>query len=92
MKRQDPPSAPGGLPVPAQALVPAEAEPEAGRAAREPGASVAEAHILSQAERRRGLRSGRQQVEAAASAYCEREWSGDADRRRPVGGAARRKV
>ncbi|MGC1303489.1 MAG: hypothetical protein WA840_14050 [Caulobacteraceae bacterium] len=51
-----------------------------------------EAHLLSQAERRRGLRAGVQAVEAAASAYSETEWSGESNRRRPVGGVARKKV
>ena len=56
------------------------------------GLSAAEAHLLAQAERRRGLKAGPQAAEVASSAYAEAEWSGGADRRRPVGGAARKKV
>ncbi|WP_158918318.1 hypothetical protein [Caulobacter sp. S45] len=54
--------------------------------------SAAEAHLLAQAERRRGLKAGPQAVAAAKSAYTEAEWSGEADRRRPLGAITRKRV
>jgi hypothetical protein len=56
------------------------------------GPSAADLHLLAQAERRRGLKAGPQAAETASSTYAKAEWSGEADRRRPVGGAARKRV
>jgi hypothetical protein len=86
MDTQDRPSSKDPVPASGRALVAVEASREAR------GASPVEAHLLSQDERRRGLRSGAQAVEAATSAYSETEWYGGANRRRPAGGAARKDV
>lgn len=78
----------------ARALVPVGASAQRTSTAKPRTASSAaiEAHILSQSERRRGLKAGPQAAEVASSAYSEAEWSGGSDRRRPIGGAARKKV
>jgi hypothetical protein len=56
------------------------------------GPSAADLHLLAQAERRRGLKAGPQAAETASTTYAKAEWSGEADRRRPVGGTARKRV
>jgi hypothetical protein len=76
----------GGALVPLGQSTPRAAKPATG------GPSAADLHLLAQAERRRGLKSGPQAAETASATYAKAEWSGEADRRRPVGGTARKKV
>jgi hypothetical protein len=45
----------------------------------------AEAHLIAQENRVRGLRGGPKVLEAARSAYLEAEWSGPNDRRAKTG-------
>jgi hypothetical protein len=61
-----------------------------GREARP--ASAFAAHLYGQDGRLRGLRAGAPAIDAARAAYLDAEWSGDADRRLPVGLIARTKV
>jgi hypothetical protein len=63
---------------------------ECRRRPRSAGASdwVHAAHIFGQTGARRGLRGGRYAIDQAHGAYLHAEWSGSADRRRPLGGLA----
>jgi hypothetical protein len=58
--------------------------PEPPPTPRQPAPS-AEAHLIAQANRVRGLRGGPKVLEAARSAYLEAEWSGPNDRRARAG-------
>jgi hypothetical protein len=58
--------------------------PEPPPAPRQPPPS-AEAHLIAQENRVRGLRGGPKVLQAARSAYLEAEWSGPNDRRTRAG-------
>ena len=55
-----------------------------GRLQGEPPAS-AEAHMIAQGARVRGLRGGQKVLDTARSAYLEAQWSGPGDRRARTG-------
>ena len=52
----------------------------------------AEAHLIAQANRVRGLRGGPKVLETARSAYLETEWSGPNDRRARAGRITRTEI
>jgi len=64
--------------------VPAPPPPQPAPPPRQPTPS-AEAHLIAQENRVRGLRGGPKVLEAARSAYLEAEWSGPNDRRTRAG-------
>ena len=56
------------------------------------GVGAFEAHLITQGLVKRGLRGGREVLDAARSTYLQTEWSGPSDRRPPKGRITRTKV
>lgn len=77
-----------------EAQLPAVVEPAApSPAPTPPGGPVGfNAHVMAQAEQRRGLKGGAETLQTARSAYNRTEYSGRADRRAPAGGVTRTKI
>lgn len=90
----DPPaSAPGAEPrggLPA-ATGSARAEAEAVRP-KTPAEAAFEAQLMTQGSVKRGLRGGKEVLDAARTTYLKTEWSGPKDRRPPQGALTRTKV
>lgn len=73
------------LPVPIGPVIELRGEGAARRAYAQLKAGVVDAQLLGQDGVRRGLKGGAPVLDAARAAYLDAEYSGEADRRPPVG-------
>lgn len=64
----------------------------AARPAAKAAAGAFDAQLLAQGTTKRGLRGGKEVLDAARSTYLHTEWSGPADRRPPPGLFAKTKI
>jgi hypothetical protein len=71
---------------------PLEVEEVEASPAEERGAGAFEAQLLSQGTVKRGLRGGKEVLDAARTSYLKTEWSGPKDRRPRQGLLTRTKV